>query len=88
MPKKLIITERGFLELLKTMLSSKLKGKEQTVYDKIVQKNPEIGKAWDALDASIRDGVRQDYIMLKNRGLDTTSIEALAKKMGVSLEGI
>jgi len=88
MPKKLIITERGFLQLLKTLISSKLKGKEQTVYDKIVQKNPEIAKAWDDLDASIRDGVIKNYIFAKKYGLETASIEALAKKLGVSLEGL
>jgi hypothetical protein len=88
MPKKLVITESGFLQLLKTLISSKLKGKEQTVYDKIVQKNPEIGRAWDELDASIKDGVKQNYIILKRNGLDTTHIQSLAKKMGVSLEGL
>lgn len=86
MPKKLRITEAGLIQLFKTWFSSKLKGNEETVYDKLVKANPEIGQAWKDLEQSIIDGIKERYAILKKNGIDTSNVEALAKKMGVKLE--
>lgn len=86
MAKKLIITEAGLVQLFKTWFSSKLKGKEETVYDKLVKANPEIGQAWKDLEQSIITGLKNRYTILKKNGMDTSNVESIAKKMGLKLE--
>jgi len=86
MPKKLRITEAGLIQLFKTWFSSKLKGKEETVYDKLVKANPEVGKAWKDLEQSIIDSLKITYNIRKKNGRDTSELESIAKKMGIKLE--
>lgn len=82
MPRKILIKENQFMDLLRKFLGVKAKGKEAQFIQKIRQKDPDLADAWSKWNDAADSALMAARNRFKQRGMEdkVKEIDDLIKK--------